>query len=91
MPIPDDVIQQLQKMIQDNVNRYFFPLKPAEKTAEKVKHFAQKQLDFFISGIAKESPDLRAEWAKGHPYHAHLRLDEKIKFFEVQISTDDSA
>jgi hypothetical protein len=90
MSLPVPVVQQLQKVLQENVNRYFGPLKPAEKTPEKVKAYAQKQLDFFISGIAKEMPDLRLKWMKkGHPYHAHLRMTPKGQLFEIEITCDE--
>ncbi len=88
MSLPTQVVQQLQKLVQDNVNKYFGPLKAAERTPDKVKTFAQKQLDFFISGIAKELPDLRAKWANGHPYHAHLRIKPNSNLFEVEIIED---
>ncbi len=53
MSLPKDVVQRLQALVQDNVNKYIsVPLKPAEKTPDKVKFFAQKQLDFFINGIS---------------------------------------
>jgi hypothetical protein len=89
MSLPPQVLQQLQKLLQENVNKYFGPLKPAEKTPDKVKFFAQKQLDFFISGIAKESPDLRMKWANGHPYHAHIRIKPNSSLFEIEISADE--
>ena len=89
MSLPQQVVQQLQKLLQENVNKYFGPLKPSEKTPDKVKHFAQKQLDFFISGIAKESPDLRIEWAKGHPYHVHIRILPGSTLFEIEITEDE--
>jgi hypothetical protein len=89
MSLPTNVVQQLQKVLQENVNRYFIPLKPAEKTADKVKDFAQKQLDFFITGIAKESLELRRKWAKGHPFHVHLKINPANRFFEVQIFVDE--
>jgi hypothetical protein len=89
LSLPDNVIQQLQKLVQDNVNKYFSSLKPAEKTPDKVKFFAQKQLDFFVNGIVKEMPELRIKWAKGHPFHAHLRLNPQTRFYDIQVSTDE--
>ena len=88
MSLPPNVLAQLQKLLQDNVRKYFDPLKPAEKTPDKVKAFAQNQLDFFLNGIAKESPELRKKWANGHPYHAHLRLNPASRSFEVEIIED---
>jgi len=90
MSLPDNVVQQLQKLIQDNVNKYFGPLKPAEKTPDKVSAYAQKQLDFFISGIARESKDLQMKWAKGHPYHTRLRMAPGGRF-EIEIMEDDGS
>jgi hypothetical protein len=89
MSLPPNVIPQLQKMVQANVNKFFDPLTPAEKTPDKVKFFAQKQLDFFLNGIVKEMPELRTQWAKGHPYHVHLRMTPVANKFEIEISCDD--
>ena len=89
MSLPQPVVQRLQQLVQDNVNKYFTPLKPAEKTPDKVKFFAQKQLDFFITGIVKEMPELRVQWANGHPYHVHLRMTSVAGKYEIEISTDE--
>jgi hypothetical protein len=89
MSLNEAVIQQLQKLLQNNVNTYFRTANEREKTPDKVKAFAQKQLDFFITGLAKESPELQKLWAKGHPYHATLRLNAATRFYDVQITTGD--
>ena len=89
MSLSKDVVHRLQQLVQDNVDKYFTPLKPAEKTPDKVKFFAQKQLDFFINGIVKEMPELRAKWANGHPYHVHLRMTPVANKFEVEITCDE--
>jgi len=89
MSLPKDAVQQLRKLVQDNVNKYFGPLKPAEKTPDKVKFFAQKQLDFFINGIVKEMPDLRMQWMNGHPYHVHIRIMPNSTLFEIEITEDE--
>ncbi len=89
MSLPPDVAKQLEKLIQQNVNKYFGALKPAERTADKVRAFAQNQLDFFINGIVKESPDLRMKWVNGHPYHAHLRIMPGSNLFEVEVTCDE--
>ncbi len=89
MPVPAAVLQQIQKLVNENVNKYFAPLKPAEKTPEKVKFFAQKQLDFFLNGLARQSMELQKEWAKGHPYHARLRIKPDSKTFEIDVIEDD--
>ncbi len=89
MSLPANITAQIQKLLQDNVNKYFGPLKDSEKTPDKVKVFAQNQLDFFINGIAKESPDLQRKWFKGHPFHAHLRLNSSTRRFEIEITCDE--
>ncbi len=89
MSLPAPVVAQLRKLIQDNVNKFFGPLRPTEKTPDKVRAFAQNQLNFFINGIVRESAELRTKWAKGHPYHAHLRMTGDAKVFEVEISCDE--
>ena len=89
MGLPKDAIQQLRKLVQDNVNKYFGPLKPAERTPDKVKFFAQKQLDFFINGIVKEMPELRMKWMNGHPYHVHIRIMPNSTLFEIEITEDE--
>jgi hypothetical protein len=87
--LSDAVIQQLQKLLQNNVNTYFRAANEREKTPDKVKAFAQKQLDFFITGLAKESPELQKSWVKGHPYQATLRLNPATRFYDVLITTAD--
>ncbi len=89
MSLPANVVFQLQKVIQENVNHHFGPLKTAEKTPDKVKLFAQNQLDFFINGIARESADLRMKWANGHPYHVHLRMTTVADKFGIEITCDE--
>jgi len=89
MSLNDALIQQLQKVLQSNVNAHFRPLADIEKTPDKVKFFAQKQLDFFITGLVKESPELQKLWAKGHPYHATLRFNAATRFYDILITTAD--
>ena len=89
MSLNDALIQQLQKLVQMNVNTEFRAKSDAEKTPDKVKAFAQKQLDFFITGIAKESPELQKLWVKGHPYHASLRFNALSRFYDILITTAD--
>ncbi len=87
--INDALVQRLQKVVQMNVNMEFRTKSDAEKTPDKVKAFAQKQLDFFITGLAKESPELQKLWAKGHPYHATLRFNAMSRFYDILVTTAD--
>jgi hypothetical protein len=88
MSLPQPALEQIKKLVNENVNKYFGPLKPGEKTPDKVKFFAQKQLDFFLNGLARQSMELQAEWAKGHPYHVHLRMSSTANKFEIEITED---
>lgn len=89
MSLDNALIQQLQKVLQTNVSTHFKTANDREKTPDKVKAFAQKQLDFFMTGLAKESPELQKLWAKGHPYHATLRFNAMTRFYDVLITTAD--
>lgn len=88
MSLPQQALDQIKKLVNENVNKYFGPLKPAEKTPDKVKFYAQKQLDFFLNGLARQSLELQQEWAKGHPYHVHLRISPAANKFEIEITED---
>jgi len=89
MSLNQAIVQQLQKVLQNNVNMEFKAKSEAERTPDKVKAYAQKQLDFFITGIAKESPELQKLWAKGHPFHATLRFNAMTRFYDILITTAD--
>ena len=88
MSLPQPALDQIKKLVNENVNKYFGPLRPTEKTPDKVKAFAQNQLDFFLNGLARQSLELQKEWAKGHPYHVHLRMSSAANRFEIEITED---
>lgn len=89
MSLPPQVLQQIQKLLNENVNRYFGPLPATQKTPEKVKVYAQNQLDFFLNGLARQSLELQKLWAKGHPFYARLRIKPGSTQFEIDIIEDD--
>ncbi len=76
---------QIQLLIRQNVVRYFANMPPSEKTVDKVEAFAQKQLDFFIDGLKKQSPDLAKTWKNGHPFLAKAAINTQTFTFEIQI------
>jgi hypothetical protein len=55
------------------------------KTLEKVETFAQKQLNMFLEGMMKESPDLKRNWKNGHPFVAKAAINRETLGFEIQI------
>ena len=61
----NSMLSTLEKLIRKNVVLYFANRPAEDKTLEKVEAFAQKQLDFFINGMMKQTPDLMKAWRKG--------------------------
>ncbi len=79
------MLTQLEKIIRKNVIMYFASKPNGEKTLEKVEAFANKQLDFFLDGMMKQSPDLTRAWKNGHPFTAKAAINRETLDFEVQI------
>ncbi len=85
MPQPNSMLVEIEKLIRKNVVLYFANRPDGEKTLEKVEAFAQKQLDFFIDGMMKQSPDLMKMWRKGHPFLAKAAINKETLAFEIQV------
>ncbi len=88
VPIMDPtkgMLAQLEKLIRKNVIMHFASKPKEEKTLEKVETFANKQLDFFLDGMMKQSPDLTRAWKKGHPFTAKAAINRETLDFEIQI------
>jgi hypothetical protein len=75
----------IEKLIRQNVIRHFANQPNEAKTVDKVEAFAQKQLDFFVDGLKKQSPDLARTWKNGHPFLAKAAINTKTLAFEIQI------
>ena len=76
---------QIQLLIRQNVVRHFANLPNGEKTVDKVETFAQKQLNFFVEGLKKQSPELAKTWKNGHPFLAKAAINKESLSFEIQI------
>jgi hypothetical protein len=85
MPPTNSMLATLEKLIRKNVIMYFANQPNEEKTLEKVEAFAQKQLDFFMDGMAKQSPDLAKDWKNGHPFLAKTAINRETMAFEIMI------
>jgi hypothetical protein len=81
----NSMLSTLEKLIRQNVVLYFANRPAEEKTLEKVEAFAQKQLDFFINGMMKQSPDLHKAWRGGHPFMAKAAIHRETLSFEIKI------
>jgi hypothetical protein len=82
---PNSMLTTLEKLIRKNVVLYFANRPAEEKTVEKVEAFAQKQLDFFINGMIKQSPDLQKAWKNSNPFMAKAAIHRETLGFEIQI------
>jgi hypothetical protein len=82
---PNSMLTTLEKLIRKNVVLYFANRPAEDKTVEKVEAFAQKQLDFFINGMIKQSPDLQKAWKNGQPFMAKAAIHRETLSFEIQI------
>jgi len=82
---PNSMIATLEKLIRKNVVMHFANQPNGEKTVERVEAFAQKQLDFFMDGMAKQSPDLAKNWKNGHPFMAKAAINKETMSFEIVI------
>ena len=75
----------IEKLIRKNVVMHFANKPNEEKTLVNVEEFAQKQLDFFMDGMAKQSPDLFRAWKRGHPFMAKAAINKETLSFEIMI------
>ncbi len=85
MPESKGMITEIEKLIRKNVILHFASKSSEEKTLEKVEAFAQKQLDFFIDGIMKQSPDVFRAWRGKNPYVAKAAINKETLEFAIQI------
>lgn len=75
----------IEKLIRKNVVMHFAEKPNEEKTVDNVEAFAQKQLDFFIEGMKKQSPELMKTWKSGHPFLAKAAINKETLSFEIQV------
>jgi hypothetical protein len=76
---------EIEQLIRKNVILNFASQPPAEKTLEKVEAFAQKQLDFFIDGMMKQSPEVFRAWRGKNPFVAKAAIHKETLSFEIQL------
>jgi hypothetical protein len=86
LPNPSNsMLATLEKLIRKNVVMHFANQPNEAKTLENVEAFAQKQLDFFINGMAKQSPELARAWKNRHPFLAKAAIHRETMGFEIKI------
>ena len=85
MPDSQGMLTEIEKLIRKNVIMHFANKPAEEKTLEKVEAFAQKQLDFFIDGMMKQSPDAFRALRGKNPFLAKAAIDTKTLSFAIQI------
>ena len=79
------MLTEIEKLIRKNVIMYFAGQPNSEKTVDKVEAFAQKQLEYFIDGMMKQSPDLFRAWRGKNPFLAKAAINKESLSFEIQI------
>ena len=86
LPNPSNsMLATLEKLIRKNVVMHFANQPNDKKTVENVEAFAQKQLDFFINGMSKQSPELARAWKDRHPFQAKAAIHRETMGFEIKI------
>lgn len=81
----NSMLAVIEKLIRKNVVMHFANKPNQEKTLLNVEEFAQKQLDFFMDGMAKQSPELTKTWKSGHPFLAKAAINTETMSFEIKI------
>jgi hypothetical protein len=81
----NSMLATLEKLIRKNVVMHFASKPNEEKTLQNVEEFAQKQLDFFMEGMVKQSPELGQSWKNGHPFLAKAAINKENLSFEIII------
>jgi hypothetical protein len=85
MPPSNSMFALIEKLIRKNVVMHFASMPNEEKTVDNVEAFAQKQLDYFIDGMKKQSPELMKTWKNGHPFLAKAAINKETLSFEIQV------
>jgi hypothetical protein len=81
---------EIEKLIRKNVILHFASQPSSEKTLEKVEAFAQKQLDFFIDGMMKQSPEVFRAWRGKNPFTAKAAINRETMDFQIQLVEKES-
>jgi len=81
----NSMLKTLEKLIRKNVVMHFANQPKEATTLENVESFAQKQLDFFIEGMKKQSPELTKAWKGANPFQARAAIHRETMGFEIQI------
>ena len=85
MPPSNSMLGEIEKLIRKNVIMHFANKPNEEKTLAKVEAFAQKQLDFFIDGMMKQSPEVFRAWRGKNPFIAKAAINKETLEFAIQI------
>lgn len=84
-----NIVTQLKAVIQADVKRKFGTALPDRHSLEAVRVHGQQLLDTYIKELMKASPDLKKQWALGHPFRVTSRMSVETRTFEVDITTKD--
>ena len=85
------IINMLQAVLQKDVMSHYGHCRPTIRGVEEVRKFAQDRLDLYVEKLKKESPELREQWAMGHPLVIHAKISVNSRDYQVEIGTKDQA
>jgi hypothetical protein len=84
------IISQLRAILQASVDKHFGFQRPNNRSLEAAQEHAQKLLDQYIAGLMKESPELKKQWALGHPFLVLCKVSLETRSYQIIITTKDN-
>lgn len=84
------IISQLTRILQQSVDKHFGFMRPNNRSLEAARDHAQKLLDQYIGELMKESPDLKKQWALGHPFLVLCTVSLETRTYKISITTRDN-
>ncbi len=84
------IISQLTRILQASVDKHFGHMRPNNRSLDAARDHAQKLLDQYIDGLMKESPELKKQWALGHPFLVLCTVSLETRSYKISITTKDN-
>ncbi len=84
-----NIVAQLKAVVQADVIKKFGSALPDRRSLEAVREHGQRLLDTYIKELMKQSPELKRQWALGHPFRVVSKMSVQTRTFEIDITTKD--
>lgn len=85
-----NIVTQLKAVIQADVTKKFGTALPDRRSLETVQQHGQKLLDTYINELMKASPELKKQWALGHPFKVTSKMSVETRTFEIDITSKEA-